>query len=96
MFAREIHRMVAYWSPAFAGTTCRDGARPMVAPFLRVRYERTAVQMPEQTPDGPVPFHFPLPLAFVNCPVPLARRGPATAFILVCPPPEMRPSTRMR
>jgi hypothetical protein len=46
---------------------------------------RTAVQMPEQTPEGPVPSHLPLPLALVNRPIPLAWRGPATPLILVFP-----------
>ena len=48
-----------------------------------------AVQTPAQTPEGPVPFHFPLPLTRVNCPVPTAWRGPATPLILVAPEPEM-------
>src|SRR4029077_20725728 len=53
---------------------------------------RTAVQTPEQTPEGPVPVHLPLPLTRVNRPVPTASRGPATPLILVAPEPEMRPA----
>ena len=53
---------------------------------------RTAVQTPEQTPEGPVPFHLPPPLTRVNRPVPTAWRGPATPLILVAPEPEMRPA----
>src|SRR6185436_11291691 len=54
--------------------------------------ERTAVQIPEQTPEGPVPFHLPMPLDRVKCPTPLATRGPATPLILVAPEPEMSPA----
>ena len=60
-----------------------------------VRQARTAVQTPEQTPEGPVPFHLPTPFTFVNRPVPLARRGPATPLILVAPEPEMRPARKI-
>ena len=41
--------------------------------------------MPEQTPEGPVPADLPLAWDRLNTPLPLAMRGPATAFILVCP-----------
>ena len=47
--------------------------------------------MPEHTPDGPVPAHLPAPFDFVNCPVPCASRGPATALIFVCREPKMMP-----
>ena len=56
------------------------------------RQARVAPQTPEQTPDGPVPFHLPLPIAGVNLPVPTAWRGPATPLILVAPEPAMRPA----
>ena len=35
-------------------------------------YERTAFQMPEHRPDGPLPAHVPLPCTRLNRPVPLA------------------------
>jgi len=35
---------------------------------------RSATQTPEHTPEGPVPFHLPLPLADENVPVPTAWR----------------------
>ena len=38
-----------------------------------------------------MPFHLPTPFTFVNLPVPLAWRGPATPLILVWPEPEMSP-----
>jgi hypothetical protein len=52
-----------------------------------------AVQTPEQTPEGPVPFHVPLPRNLLNRPVPWAMRGPATALIRACPEAETLPST---
>ena len=64
---------------------------------MAVRQERMALQTPEQTPEGPVPDHFPWPWHRMNRPLPLATRGPATAVIRVCPSaPEMRPSIRIR
>lgn len=59
----------------------------------RVPQARVAVQTPEQTPEGPVPFHSPTPRDRLNRPIPFACRGPATAFILVCPEAATMPAT---
>ena len=63
--------------------------------FFVFNYEgfvlRSAVQTPEQRPEGPVPAHVPLPRNRLNCPVTWAMRGPATAFIRTCPESETRP-----
>ena len=64
--------------------------------FFVFNYEgfvlRSAVQTPEQRPEGPVPAHVPLPRNRLNRPVPWAMRGPATAFIWTCPEAETRPA----
>jgi len=39
------------------------------------------VRTPVQTPEGPVPDHFPVARERTKCPEPLAMRGPATAVI---------------
>jgi len=50
-----------------------------------------ALQTPEQTPEGPVPAHVPLPRNRPNPPVSWAMRGPATASIRTLPEAETRP-----
>jgi hypothetical protein len=56
-----------------------------------VHHERLALQMPEQSPEGPRPAQVPLPRTEPRRPVPRAVRGPATAFIWTCPEAETRP-----
>ena len=52
-----------------------------------------AVHTPKQRPEGPLPAHVPLPRDGPSLPVPLAMRGPATAFIRICPEAETWPPT---
>ena len=58
----------------------------------RVRQNLLAFQTPEHRPDGPRPFHVPFASFVLKRPVPLASRGPATAFIRTCPFRETVPA----
>ena len=69
------------------------GVRGAYRPDEETDLTAMALQTPEQTPEGPLPVHVPLPRNLLNRPVPWAIRGPATAFIRACPKAEMRPST---
>jgi hypothetical protein len=57
----------------------------------RSRYDRVALQTPEQRPEGPLPFQVPLARAPLNRPVPCAMRGPATAVSDTLPDADTRP-----
>ena len=70
----------SYWR-GLAGTN-QELVKASAGGLDRVRQERMALQVPEQTPEGPVPAHVPPPRSRLNLPVPWAMRGPATAFSL--------------
>ena len=79
---------------------CSNGSQPggergafLLRPNEGTNLTGMAVHTPEQIPEGTLPVHLPLPRDRANRPVPWALRGPATAFIRICPEAETWPST---
>jgi hypothetical protein len=67
------------WSISTSGWShCLQRLECISGPML---WGRMAFQTPEQSPDGPVPAHVPLPRSRLKRPMPWALLGPATALM---------------